>query len=772
VAADRHAWLRRRNRGFHVTIRDVDCRDFDVERFIDDLVSMHATFFSFFVGGYVTTYPTVLAYQRVSPYLEGRDLAGEIVEAAHGAGLKALGMIDLGQVTAEAAADHPEWCTQDERGRLEERVPGLYASCPMGGYQNDYVREIVAEILGRYPLDCVKFGGGSFGFSRSVCHCPSCRQSFSELTGSALPTREDWDAPLWRTYTGWRLEQSRRRVVALGEVVRSIDPEMPFMGNSVCFGDPHWTVGASIDVEHQAAVADAVQVEIQTRARYDEATGAASWQYMSWPAETARFMTSVSDTPIWVVTSYFLAWPWRRSAMAPVEQKVYLAQVAANGADPMVNLSGGPPAVHEDPRGFEVIRELYGFLAQHWAHYEGDTSGANVAIVYSLPTLFYYGKGDPERRYVREIRGVEQALHAAHIPFDIISTRVLTPELLARYDVLVLPALACMKDDEVAAIRSYVDGGGSIVTTFETSLYDPEGVRRNDFLLSDLVGAHYAGVTQSSMDSADEGYKQVYAGIHHRMDIEHPHPLLAGMDETSLLPMGGEYCLVSAATDAAVPLTLSAPFIVFPEGFSYPTVPASGAPLAVARQLEGGGRSVYFAGALGSLAWTVPYPDLQELIANAVLWAADGRLPLRVTAPATLQVSLRKQTLRPLPSGEGQGEGGSASRPTAAPCGSGSRPDLRFPQSSREGWREGAALVERRMVHLINLTGGERFFRELVPLRDVVVSLSPETGYRVVRAYTLTAGVELPITCLPEAWQVTVPEVTDYEVLVFELGSE
>ncbi len=36
-------------------------------------------------------------------------------------------------------------------------------------------------------------------------------------------------------------------------------------------GDPHWTVGAAIDVESQAEAADAVQVEIQTRARYEEA---------------------------------------------------------------------------------------------------------------------------------------------------------------------------------------------------------------------------------------------------------------------------------------------------------------------------------------------------------------------------------------------------------------------------------------------------------------------------------------------------------------------
>ncbi len=773
TGSDRNAWLKRRNRGFHVTIRDVDCRDFDVQRFIDDLASMHATFFSFFVGGYVTTYPTQLAYQRESPYLGGRDLAGEIVEAAHAADIKALGMIDLGQVPEQAARDHPDWCAQDAAGRPVERVPGLYAACPMGGYQTDYapqtayVREIVAEILGRYPLDCVKFGGGSFGFSRSICYCPNCRRSFYEETGRELPAKSDWSDPLWRTYTTWRIDHARQRVDQLGEVVHAIDPDMPFMGNSVCFGDPDWTVGSSIDVESQAAVADAVQVEVQTRARYDEALirideasigideapiGTATWQYLGWPAESARFMTSVSDTPIWVVASYFLAWPWRRSAMAPAEQKVYLAQIAANGADPMVNLSGGPPAVHEDPRGFDVIRDLYGFLASHRDYYEGDASGANVAIVYSFDTLFFYGRGEPEKRYVREIRGVEQALHAAHIPFDIISTRLLTPqtgrrpvsttartltrrhrpvstteaagELLDRYAVLVLPNLACMTEEEAEAIRAYVRRGGSIVTTFETSLYDAEGLRRDDYLLSNLLGVRYSGVSRSSMTSADQGYKQVY------MDIVQQHPLVDGLEGTSVLPMGGDYCVAAPMPGTTVPLTLSTPFIVFPEGFSYPTPSTSeteiagGDPLAMIKESETGGRSVYFSGALGSLAWTVPYPDLQRLIANAVRWAADDVLPVRVTAPPTLQVSLRTQA------------------------------------------------SARRMVHLVNLTGGERFFRELVPLHDVIVELRAEAGWSVEKAFLLSDGATLPLAQVDGAWRVTVPRVVDYDVLVFELRQD
>ncbi len=126
-------------------------------------------------------------------------------------------------------------------------------------------------------------------------------------------------------------------------------------------------------------------------------------------------------------------------------------------------------------------------------------------------------------------------------------------------------------------LRSYVAGGGSLVVTFETSLYDSAGVRREDFLLADCLGTHYRGETRSSMASPEEGYKQVY------MSIEHPHPILVGTTGATVLPMGGPVAVVDVAPDVDVPLRLSAPFVVFPEGFSYPTIPAGESPWRLSR---------------------------------------------------------------------------------------------------------------------------------------------------------------------------------------------
>ncbi|MFN2284852.1 MAG: hypothetical protein ACK2UQ_10555, partial [Anaerolineae bacterium] len=173
-----------------------------------------------------------------------------------------------------------------------------------------------------------------------------------------------------------------------------------------------------------------------------------------------------------------------------------------------------------------------------------------------------------------------------------------------------------------------------------------------------------------------------------------------------------------------VPLTLGSLFVVFPEGYSYPTRPASGDPMAVVSENERGGRVVNYPGRPDALYWNVPYPDLGRLIANAVRWTAHDRLPVRVEAPPTLQVSVRKQLT-------------------------------------------GQYDRRRLLVHLVNLTG-ERFFDGVVPLYDVKVAI-PVDQEKAVKVFLLSSGETLPVQVDDKARSIIVPKVVDYEVVVIEL---
>ncbi|TDF91986.1 family 10 glycosylhydrolase [Paenibacillus piri] len=712
-------WVQQRGRGIHLTIRDIDCANFDAEQMAKDFHDMHVSYFSFFAGGYVTTYPTQLDLQRISPYLQDMDVTGDIVKAAHRYGIKAVAMIDLGILPKKAALLNPHWCSVDRDGSLYESTDGFYVTCPLGGYQKDYAVRIVREIVENYEVDGIKFGGASYGFKSSgICYCRNCQADFKQSAGLDLPLAMDWTNPAWRRFTRWKVQKTTACVNYLMDVVKSVDPDMPVFGNSVCFGDPEWTVGSSLDVEQMSRYQSAIQVEAQTRFKLN-AAGEAGWQWLRWTGEEARYMSSVTDKPIWVVVSYFLAWPWRRSSMTPVEQKVYLAQIAANGAMPMVNLSGGPPAVHEDPRSFAAMKELFAFHDKHNDYYDGDASAASIAIVYSLDTLLFYEPGNPRSHddYVECIRGVEQALLEAHIPFDIISTQTLSDDVLNRYAAIVLPSLACMSEEQAEAVRRYSARGGGIVATGETSLYDLDGGKRSDFLLHDVFQAGYNGVTLPVNGKKTKEVTQAY------MNIQHPdHPLVQGLEQTRLVPIAGDYCSLHVrgsggqAGQAETPLTLAAPFRVFPEGLSYTVEPDTGAAMAVVSGSDSGGRTVYFPSRLDRLFFQIGFPDLKRLLVNAVLWAARGNIPLVADAPSTCEISLRQKE-------------------------------------------------NKRMAHLINLTGGRRVFNELVPLHNVTVGIKEAAS----KAYLLSSGKPLELTKRDGIAEVTVDVLTDYDVVVFEI---
>jgi hypothetical protein len=82
-------------------------------------------------------------------------------------------------------------------------------------------------------------------------------------------------------------------------------------------------------------------------------------------------------------------------------------------------------------------------------------------------------------------------LQRAHVPFGVITRKQL--ESLDRYAVVVLPNVARMDDDEIAAFRKYVSLGGLLYASGSSSLTHTRGERCDDFMLADVFGCSYVG---------------------------------------------------------------------------------------------------------------------------------------------------------------------------------------------------------------------------------------------------------------------------------------
>ena len=89
------------------------------------------------------------------------------------------------------------------------------------------------------------------------------------------------------------------------------------------------------------------------------------------------------------------------------------------------------------------------------------------------------------------VAGLEHIHRTEHLLTDVIFDDSLMPERLAPYPVVVLANSTCLSDAQCDALRSYVRGGGTLLATMESSLYDKWGNQRENFGLADLFGADY-----------------------------------------------------------------------------------------------------------------------------------------------------------------------------------------------------------------------------------------------------------------------------------------
>ena len=67
------------------------------------------------------------------------------------------------------------------------------------------------------------------------------------------------------------------------------------------------------------------------------------------------------------------------------------------------------------------------------------------------------------------------------------------PQARPALTLLILPNVGALSDAQAAAIRRFVERGGSLIATGATSLYNEWGDARPDFALADLFGCHRSG---------------------------------------------------------------------------------------------------------------------------------------------------------------------------------------------------------------------------------------------------------------------------------------
>lgn len=668
-------------------------------------------------GGIVAYYPTEVPWQYRTPFLGGRDLFGEIAERARAKGLSVVARMDCNRAGEEFYAQEPDWFCVDADGE-PYRAGDRYISCIHSPYYTDYIPQILTEVVKGYAPD--GFADNSWsGLTRSrICYCRHCRETFEQHAGRPLPAAQDWDDPAYRAWIEWNYD---RRILIWDH----------FNAVTTAAGGPHcrWIGMNSAQMADQAecfrdlgSIAQRTPLVFIDHQRRQEATGFQAnahtgklvHELLGWRGRTAESMAMYNHyTP-----------SFRRASAPEPEARMWAVAGMAGGILPWWHHIG---ATHEDRRQYEIAPPLWSWHQQAQQHLVDREAAANVGILWSQRSYDFYGRGEGRVRSQAPYDGILHGLLRERIDYRAVHESRLD-HVLADLDVLILPNVGALSDEDAERIRRFVRGGGALVATGETSLYDEHGAVRRDFALADLFGVraqhrHHGAVSLPDVSweiSPAHTYLQLVRGD----DKDGGHPLLSGFEETDQVPFGGRLECVEPR-GAQVLAAFVAPFPAYPPETSWQRDAATDLPAVLTHQV-GQGRVVYFPADVDRLFGRGLQPDHARLLGNAIRWAGRGRLAATYTGVGTVDLHLYRQH-------------------------------------------------DRYIVHLVNLSGAGAWrmpMHEDIPIGPITVVIDhavagdggrQPTGYT---ARTLVGGADLPVHQDGTRIHIDVPRVIDHEVLV------
>lgn len=672
-------WQRKLRRIGQTNFTEHDPAVFDVEGWVDYWASakVGAVFIS--VTGILAFYPSQVPFHRHGKYLNGRDFFGELYTAARRRGLRVVARYSPDLNWRDALAARPEWFMRNEEGQplATQDDPQLFQTCMFSSYMTEYFPAVIREVIGRYDVDA-HYSNGWPSFSLPLCFCEICRK-----------------LPPPKTPAYW--EKFNERVNELFKLYNSIAQEKK--GESFYFLNMGGGIHATPNLATLGATCHWFQADNQGRGGQDEPIWGA--------AQQGRVCSAVLDGKM--ATNVTAGWStgpirWREVTKTAAETQTWFDQTLASGMVPYYHIVGGETGLGEDLRWKKIGRDYFGWTARHDAHFVNKSSIANLGVVIGQRTQLFY-KPPHKLSMQQSMDAIYYALLEGRFLFDFVHEDRLQAERLRKYSALVLSNTALLSDEQCDQIRAYVDGGGSLLATFETSLFTEKNERRSDFGLAGLLGIHLNGAMVSRVGN----------GNPYLARIERPHPILSGFEDTHWIP-GAEFRLPLASVDNPV-LTVVPGYVAYPPEMSYPPTPRTNEPAVVVRE-RGRSRLVYFPGDVEATMWVSGHTDLSRLLQNAIRWVAGDEPPMTIEGKGLVEA---------------------------------------FAWETEPGYA----------VHLLNYTNPNAhrgWVREFYPIGEQRVRFRLPVGKRITRVELLRAERDIPFHATGNAIEFTIPKIESYEI--------
>ena len=643
-------WYRRTHRWGQTNLTEVDPIRYDAAWWREHWRRTRVQGVIVNAGGIVAYYPSKYPLHRRALHLGDRDLYGEIVAAAREEGLSVLARMDSNRADERFYIEHPDWFTVDADGR-PYRSEDRYIACVNSAYYDEFLTDVLREIIERSRPDGITDNSWS-GLERArICHCVNCARTFRDATGHPLPNSADWDSEAYRRWIVWNYA---RRV----EIWELNNRVMKEAGGPDCLwlgmngGELLAQSRRFRDYKAICERTEIIMLDFQRR------TNAGGFQANAEAGKMIHGLMGWDKLLPESMAMYQAGEPTFRLASKPEpEVRMWAVEGFAGGIQPWWHHIG---AYHDDRRQYRTAEPLFRWHEANEQYLVDRRPVATVGVVWTKENIDFYGRDAPEERAVLPQLGMRQALIRARIPYVPVHADHIDRDADS-LALIILPNVGALSEAQCESIRRFVEHGGGLVATGESSRYDEWGDPRADFALADLFGAHATGTHHGSSGSANPSWEtwaqhsylrltpELRAGVYGPRTGAEPaaegerHAVLRGFDEADALPFGGRLEVVRAEGAARVPLAFVPPFPIYPPETSWMRHPSSALPALVLNELPGGGRVAYLPADLDRCFGRDNLPDHGDLLANVVRWTARDRVPFRLEGRGLVDCHLYRQ---------------------------------------------------------------------------------------------------------------------------------
>jgi len=648
-AGDALPWYKRITRWGQVNISEKDPQRYDLSWWRKYWKQTETEGVIINAGGIVAYYPTRIPLHRKAEYLGDKDLFGELCHAAHEDGIAVFARMDSNRAHEEFFNVHPDWFAIDAKGK-PYKAGDLYISCINSPYYQNHIPAILTEIAQMYTPEGFTDNSWSGLGRESICYCEYCRKSFREKTGNEIPIEKNWDNKVFKQWISWNYER-RLEIWDLNNKTTKAAGGTDCIWAGMNSGSINGQSRSFRDYKEIAKKADIIMLDHQAR------TEEGGFQQNS---EIGKLIHGLSGWDKLIPESmamYQAHKPWFRLASKPEpEARMWMIEGIAGGIQPWWHMVG---AYHEDRRMYHSPARMFQWHKVHEKYLINRIPVASIGVVWSQENHDFYGRDNAIELVELPWRGMVQALTRARIPYLPVHADHIDRDA-SRLSVLVLPNLAVISDQQVAAIRRFVQRGGSLIATGGTSLFNEWGEMREDFALADLFGAHFINQQNSKATPEDKlagdvyhTYLRLYPEVRSHSNGPHiadepsangkRHPILKGFEETDTIPFGGLLQPLQTDPGAEILMTYIPQFPVYPPEKAYMSEPKTNIPGLIVNTTSNGSRVVFLPADIDRQFSFGNLPDHGNLLKNIVLWLSKDDLPIFVEGVGLIDVHLYEQ---------------------------------------------------------------------------------------------------------------------------------